>query len=98
MEITYKSKRLEKVCTNARSAEKEYGYDMAEKLHLRMDQIGAAESVEELIQGRVGRCHALTQNRKGQYAMDLVQPHRLVFEKIGDSVQVVRIVEIVDYH
>lgn len=37
-------------------------------------------------------------NRKEQYAMDLVHPYRLVFEKEGDEIQIACIIEIVDYH
>ena len=41
---------------------------------------------------------SLANNRKGQYAMDLVHPYRLVFEKHGDEIQIAHILEIVDYH
>ena len=71
---------------------------MAELIHQRIDEISAADSVEMMIQFRIGRCHALTQNRKGQYAVDLVHPYRLVFEKHGNTIQIAHIVEIVDYH
>ena len=30
--------------------------------------------------------------------MDLVHPYRLVFEKIGNELQIAQIIEIVDYH
>ena len=53
---------------------------MADKIHQRIDEIGAADTVEMMIQFHIGRCHPLTQNRKGQYAVDLVHPYRLVFE------------------
>ena len=59
---------------------------------------GAADTVEMMIQFHIGRCHPLTQNRKGQYAVDLVHPYRLVFEKNGDEIQIANILEIVDYH
>ena len=59
-----------------------YGRKMAEKIQQRIDQITAADSVEMLIEFHIGRCHPLKQNRKGQYAVDLVHPYRLVFEKI----------------
>ncbi len=36
--------------------------------------------------------------RKNQYAVDLVHPYRLVFEKKGDDIQIVKVMEIVDYH
>ena len=30
--------------------------------------------------------------------MDLVHPQRLIFEKVGTTIQIARIIEIVDYH
>lgn len=98
MEIEYKSRRLKKVCTIAREAEKEHGEKMAAKIHQRIDEITAADSVEQLIQYRIGGCHILKGNRKKQYAMDLVQPYRLVFEVNGSAIQIARVIEIVDYH
>ena len=55
---------------------------MAEKIHLRVDQLKAPLSLDMLLKFRVGRCHPLKGQRKDQYAMDLVQPYRLVFEMI----------------
>ena len=98
LEIVYRNKKLEKVCTNAHEAEKSYSPQMAEKIHMRIDEITAADTVEMLVQFHIGRCHALHGDRKGQYAMDLVHPYRLIFEKRGDLIQVALIVEIVDYH
>ncbi len=98
MEITYKNRKIKKVCTIISYAEKEYGRRMAEKIHQRVDEIRAAETVELLIRYQIGRCHILSENRKGQYAMDLVHPYRLVFEKDGQELRIVKILEIVDYH
>lgn len=98
MKIKYKSRKLEKICTNAQTAEKKYGMRMAEKIHQRIDEIRTAPSVSMLVQYHIGRCHALTQNRKGQYAMDLIHPYRLVFEKHGEEIEIAHILEIGDYH
>ena len=98
MDITYRNNKIRKVCTNAKIAEKTYGREMAAKILQRIDEINAADTVEMMIKFHIGRCHALTQNRKGQYAVDLVHPYRLVFEKIGNEIQIVNILEIVDYH
>lgn len=98
MDITYKNKKIEKICTNAKTAEKTYGLLMAEKIHQRVDEISAADNVEMMIQFHIGRCHSLKQNRKGQYAVDLVHPYRLVFEKNGEEIQIANILEIVDYY
>lgn len=98
MEITYKNKKIKGVCTDAKTAERAYGREMADKIHQRIDEISAADTVEMMIQFRIGRCHPLVHNRKGQYAVDLVHPYRLVFEKNGDKIQIANILEIVDYH
>ena len=90
--------KIKKVCTDAKTAERTYGQDMADKIHQRVDETNAADTVELMIQFRIGRCHPLSQNRKGQYAVDLVHPYRLVFEKKGGEIQIANILEIVDYH
>jgi len=98
LDITYKNKKIEKICTDAKTAERTYGREMADKIHQRIDEITAADTVEMMIHFHIGRCHPLSQNRKGQYAVDLVHPNRLVFEKKGDEIQIANVLEIVDYH
>lgn len=98
LNITYKNKKLEKVCTDAKLSDRTYGNEMSEKIQMRIDEIRAVDTVEEMITYHIGRCHALTGNRKGQYAVDLVHPYRLVFEKCGKEIQIAHIMEIVDYH
>ncbi|GAU76262.1 HigB toxin protein [Fusibacter sp. 3D3] len=71
---------------------------MAILIHQRLDQIRSASSVEMLVQFSIGRCHPLQGNRKGEYAMDLVQPYRMIFEQNDKEIQVVRIIKIEDYH
>ena len=65
MDITYKNNKIKKVCTDAKTAERSYGREMADKIHQRIDEISAADTVEMMIQFHIGRCHPLTQNRKG---------------------------------
>lgn len=98
MRITYKTKKLEGICTNFTKAVKAYGEGIAEKIHLRIMQIEAAENVEFMINHNIGRCHKLKHNRKGEYAVDLPHPYRLVFEIKGNEIQIANILEVVDYH
>lgn len=98
MKIEYRNRKIEKVCTNAYEAEKKHGKEMAAKIHQRIDEITAIDSVETMIKFHIGRCHHLEGDRKDQYAVDLVHPYRLVFEKKGNEVQIAYIMEIVDYH
>jgi hypothetical protein len=55
LEVIYKSKALERICTN---------YSVA----------------------------------KREYAMDLVHPYRLIIKQGEESIQIVKIIEIEDYH
>lgn len=89
---------MKKVCEDASFARKEYGQLMAKRIHERIDQLIAAESVEELIKFKIGGCHQLKGDRSHQYALDLEQPYRLIIEKKGQEVQIVKIVEITNYH
>jgi hypothetical protein len=100
LDITYKSRKLEKICEDKKVSVKSYGIDMANKIKLRINEIRASDSVEEMIQYQIGRCHALVGDRFGEYAVDLVQPFRLIFIKDDDTkqIKVVKIMEIIDYH
>ena len=89
---------MRKTCTSAQYAEKKYGRDIAAKLYRRLFEIRAAESIEYMERYHIGGCHSLSLNRKGQYAVSLVHPFRLIFEVKGEEIQVANIIEIVDYH
>ena len=98
MEVIYKNRRLQRVCTNIDVASRKYGIRMAEVIRIRIRQIKSADDTESLLAQKLGRCHALKGDREGQYAMDLVHPYRLIFERIGEVIQIAKIVEITDYH
>lgn len=71
---------------------------MAIRINQRIMELHAADSVEMLVRLSIGRCHPLKGNRLGQYAMDLVQPYRLVFEQNENKLELVNIISIEDYH
>lgn len=98
MKISYKNNNIKKICTDAKVSDRKYGKKMSEKIQMRIAEIEAIDTIEEMIKYRIGRCHSLVNNRKGQYAVDLMQPYRLVFEKHGNEIQIAHILEIVDYH
>ena len=98
MQVKYKNKKIEKICTDASTARKKYGFEMACKIQQRVDELKAAVNVEMMLKFGIGRCHPLVQNRYGQYALDLVHPYRLVFTVSEEKVQIANILEITDYH
>lgn len=49
MQVNYRNRQIEKICTNASDATKKYGKRTAGLIHQCVDEIGAADSVEMLV-------------------------------------------------
>ncbi len=111
MDIIFKTEKLRKTCNDDRLRQKEYGLVRAKKIKRWLDDMQAASVLEEL-RYLPGRCHELTGDRKGELAVDLDHPARLIFRVADDpaplkedggldwnNVTAVEITEIVDdYH
>ncbi len=110
MEVLFESQRLLESIRNDRQRTKRYGRDAAKKVDLRLQQLLAAETLEDM-RNLPGRCHELTADWAGHLALDLVQPYRLIIRPTDVSppqrdaggldwsgVDSVTVVDIVDYH
>lgn len=112
VEITFSTKKLEKLANNDKKRIRELGTIRAKLFKQRLDDLRAAVTLEDL-RYAPGHYHELTgeHTRKGQWACDLDQPYRLVFtphenpipqDKDGRylwiEIRGVEIVEIVNYH
>jgi toxin HigB-1 len=110
MNIIFKDNKLKKYANNDSLAIRKLGKIRAKIYKARLDDISVAESIEEL-RNVPGNYHELTQNRKGQWACDLDQPYRLIFEPQENPIPVdddgkyiwieikgVKIKEIINYH
>ncbi len=80
MEITFRTRKLEKAFNSANALEKTYGARMARVMMTRMAVLKAARSLVLVPATPPDRRHQLSGNRNEQFAVDLVQPYRLVFE------------------
>ena len=111
MEIVFGSRKIEKLCNCAKDMRAKLGDRMAGVLQRRLAQLKAADTLAELAEVPGARCHELAGGRKGQLAVTLVEPKRLLFEPDHDPVPSkpdggfdwaritrIRVVEIVDYH
>ena len=111
MYIKFKSKRLKKQCETYSEACKAWGPERARKVIQRLNEIKAAPTLRDLGHLPPARCHALTGDYKGRYAVNLTHNYRLIFEPIVGSgeaqvsgplqlsqVREVRILEVIDYH
>jgi len=71
---------------------------MAIIIHQRINEIRSVESIEQLIQYSIDRCHRLKGKRKTQYAMDLVNPYRIIIANDEVYTNCAKILAIEDYH
>jgi len=71
---------------------------MAELIHHRIAEIKSSDSIEQMVQFMIGRCHPLHGNMDGYYAMDLEHPYRLIISKDGKKLLCARVENIEDYH
>jgi len=86
MEIFYSSAKLAKVCNSQLSRRKKLGPREGDLLGRRLDDLDAADTLADVRPPFPGRCRELRENRRGQLAMDLVHPRRLIFSPANDPV------------
>lgn len=93
-----------------RFAVKRLGARRAELYKIRLDDLAAAATLED-VRHLPGHFHELTEDRKGQWACDLDHPYRLIFQPHEDPIPEdangryiwieitgVEIIEITNYH
>ncbi len=108
MLLTFASKKLEKQLNSEKEIRKQYGH-VARPLKNRMGALRAVANLDQVPRVPPERCHQLTGDRKGEFAVDLTGNWRLIFEPDPaafrddggiDLVAVtqIKILEIKDYH
>jgi proteic killer suppression protein len=79
---------MEKACSKDRAMVRKWGPEMARKLRQRLAELRAADTLDDMRHVPSARCHGLTRDRKGQLAVDLVHPRRLLFVPDHDPLPV----------
>ena len=111
MRLTFKNNKLQKSCSERNKAIKTYGPKCSEKLMQRLMELQAFENLAQVPHLPPLRCHELSGKLKGTFAVDLVQPMRLLFRPDHDpiprdadggidlsKVTVIQVVSVEDYH
>ncbi len=86
MDITFASTQLWKDCNDDKRLRREYGAENARLIRRRLDELHAADCLEDLRTLPQCRCHELTGNRKGQFSVDVMHPYRLIFIPSHDPI------------
>ena len=111
MDISFRTRRLERTFNSERELNRAYGGRTARTIMMRLAVLKNARVLSLVPTSRPDRLHQLIGNRRGQFAVDLAHPYRLIFvpnhdpvplrEDGGidrDRVNAITIIEVVDYH
>ena len=86
MKIYFRTKKLQKECSETREMLKKHGAKRAGKLQQRLMELKAANTLEEISHLPPPRCHELTGNHAGKFSVDLDHPYRLLFIPANEPV------------
>ena len=110
MNISFQNRKLEKLLVTPSRLTRELGPLRAKLFIRRLTALADATTLED-VRHEPGNFHELTGDRKGQWACDLDQPYRLIFEPHEDPIPTdasgryvwveirgVEVIEISNYH
>ncbi len=111
MEITFATSKLHKIFNSESRLVKEYGKENGRIIMRRMVVLKAARNLEQIPHKKPERRHELSGKRKGEFAVDLKHPFRLVFRSNHDPIPLkedggialrlvtsIEIIQVEDYH
>ena len=84
MDILFKTKKFEKQCNSQASLVRAYGSRCAKLIRRRLDELWAANSLEDIRSLPQTRCHELKGGHSGNLSVDLEHPYRLLFRPANE--------------
>jgi toxin HigB-1 len=94
MEVTFRTRKLEKEYLDHRKADQAYGEQIARLYIHRIKIIKQTRDLEELQKLPGLCCHPLKANLRGLWAIKLTGFYRLIFSLAGDRLEIVCIEEV----
>jgi len=95
MHVNYATAKVERSCTVDREMTKTFDAVMCKSLKLRLGELRAASTTEDLLLG-TGRWEQLVGNRAGHWSARLTKNWRLLVRE--NTTSDVTVTEIIDYH
>ena len=86
MDISFSTKKLCKECNDYTKLVRKHGDKCARLIRRRLDDLMDADSLLDFSRLPQARCHELKGDRKGQLALDLKHPLRLIIEPNYESI------------
>lgn len=111
MDVRFRTVKLAKLCNSEKQAIRKWGKALTRKLQQRLFELQACGVLADMMAYPAARCHPLTGQRHGQFALRLQGKQRLIFvpdreplpcQEDGDldlsRISAIEIIEVVDYH
>jgi len=111
LDLYFRDSRLQKACGTVKGCVIAWGPVNGKLVQRRLAELSAAVTLDQVYQLPQAGLHPLRQNRKGQFAVTVKQPYRLIFIPLNDplprlgngdvdpsKITAVKILEVVDYH
>jgi len=111
MEVSFETNRLARILNSEKETIRVFGSKLGKSIMRRLAVLDAANCLKDVPITPPFRRHELKQNRKGQFAVDLEHPYRLIFKPDHNPVPVkadggldlkkitaITILEVEDYH
>lgn len=110
IDISWSGRKLEKSCSSDKAGAQKWGADHWALIKRRLATLRGAPTLQDM-EGAPGKCHALSADRSGQFAVGLWGQFRLIFIPDHDPipqldaggidrslVTKISITEVADYH
>lgn len=94
MEVTFRTRKLEREYEESKRAIREYGQAVATRYIERINIIKHATDIEQLEKLPVIDCHPLKGDQKGEWSIKLTGQARLIFTLEGEALEIARIKEV----
>jgi len=111
LRIIFKDEDLQLACTDPDLGIRRWGESQAKVIRRRLDELQAAETLDDMRYLRGAGCHELKGQRRGTLAVRVSQPYRLIFKPAEcpaprkpdggldwTKVKAIIVLEVVDYH
>jgi len=111
VKVSFRSGKLEKLCNSQKAMRRFFGEEVSRKLMRRLLELAAFETLAQVPSVPPFRCHQLSGDRAGSFAVDVDEKSRIVFvcdnspvPKLADGgldksqVTAICILEVTDYH
>lgn len=85
MEIVFKTENMKKECEDCKKLASQYGNWQAKKIMTRINELYAAENLNDIWKLPQVRLHALSGNFKGCFALNIKYPYRMIIYPLNGN-------------